>query len=305
MDQTNNPLLIALVGPTGVGKTALAVSIAVQLGGEIVSADSRQVYRYMDIGTAKPTAEEQTQARHHLIDIIDPDEDFGLAVYQSLAYAAIDEVLDRGQTPLLVGGTGQYVRAVIEGWKIPRIPPDERLRDELFAQAEREGHESLYKKLLALDPAAQALIDARNVRRVVRALEVCLKSGWPFSEQRGKSPPPYRVVQIGLTTERETLYRRIDARIDQMIARGLVDEVRSLLDRGYDWTLPALSSLGYLQLKGYFEGATSLDECVASIKKETRRFIRHQYNWFRPGDPSIHWFDREQPTEGILHWLEI
>lgn len=294
-EQTNLPLLV-LVGPTGVGKTALAVLLARRLGGEIVSADSRQVYRDMDIGTAKPTPEEQAQARHHLIDIVDPDKDFGLATYQELAYAAIDDIFERNLTPLLVGGTGQYVRAVVEGWNIPRVPPDETLRDELFAQAEREGHQALYEKLLALDPTAQKLIDARNVRRVVRALEVCLKSGRPFSEQRGQSPPPYRVVQIGLTLEREALYRRIDARIEQMIARGLVGEVQTLLDRGYDWTLPALSSLGYGQFKGYFEGTTSLDDCVALIKKETRRFIRHQYNWFRLGDPSIHWFDASETS---------
>ncbi len=299
-EQAHRPLL-ALVGPTGVGKTALGVLLARQLGGEIVSADSRQVYRYMDIGTAKPTREEQAQARHHLIDIVDPDEDFGLATYQELASAAIDSIFKRNLTPLLVGGTGQYVHAMIEGWNVPRVPPDEALRAELFAQAERDGHLALYEKLLALDPAAQDLIDARNVRRVVRALEVCLKSGRPFSEQRGKSPPPYRIVQIGLTLEREALYRRIDARIEQMVARGLVNEVQALLDRGYGWWLPALSSLGYGQFKSYFEGAAPLDECVAAIKKETRRFIRQQYNWFRPSDPSIHWFDvLKTPPEQIV-----
>jgi len=285
------PLLIVLVGPTGVGKTALAILLAQQLDAEIVSADSRQVYRYMDIGTAKPTAQELAIAPHHLIDIVDPDQEFGLATYQELAYTVIEQILERRRLPLLVGGTGQYVHAVIEGWHIPRVPPDEALRSALFAEAERDGAEALYRRLLALDPAAKELIDPRNVRRVVRALEVCLKSGQPFSGQRTKSPPPYRILQIGLTDRREALYRRIDARIDHMMARGLVEEVSALLARGYDWRLPAMSSLGYGQLRGYFEGTVSLDECVAAIKKETRRFIRHQYNWFRLDDSRIHWFD--------------
>lgn len=292
--------LIVLVGPTGVGKTALAILLAQRLGGEIVSADSRQVYRYMDIGTAKPTPEEQALAVHHLIDLVDPDQEFGLATYQELAYRAIEGVLERGRLPLLVGGTGQYVHAVIEGWRIPHVPPDEALRRELFAEAERDGHEALYRRLLTLDPGARTLIDPRNVRRVVRALEVCLKSGRPFSEQRGKLPPPYRLIQIGLTEAREALYRRVDARIERMIARGLVDEVRALLARGYGWHLPSMSSLGYLQLRDYLEGTASLDECVAAIKKETRRFIRHQYNWFRLNDPRIRWFDVNTDWEQIV-----
>jgi tRNA dimethylallyltransferase len=290
---TDTPLIV-IVGPTGVGKTALALQLGAALDGEIVSADSRQVYRGMDIGTAKPTPEEQAQARHHLIDILDPDDDFSLAEFQDRAYAAIDDIAARGRIPLLVGGTGQYVRAVVEGWKIPRVPPDEALRQRLYAQAEKEGKQALYDRLLALDPPVQELIDYRNVRRVVRALEVCLKSGRPFSEQRGKRPPPYDMLQIGLTMEREALYERVDRRIERMVGAGLVEEVQALVEAGYGWDLPAMSSLGYQQFQAYLEGEAALDETIDEIKSATHRFIRHQYNWFRPSNPDIHWYDAGQ-----------
>jgi len=296
--------LIAIVGPTGVGKTALALQLTQALDGEIVSADSRQIYRYMDIGTAKPTPEELSLVPHHLIDVLDPDEPFSLAEFQERAYAAIEDVLSRGRLPFLVGGTGQYVRAVIEGWKIPRVPPDEDLRARLYAQ-EEEKEGSLYDRLIALDPAAEDLIDRRNVRRVVRALEVCLKSGRPFSEQRGKSPPPYRIVQVGLTMEREALYERVDARIEDMVARGLVQEVQGLLDRGYTWDLPAMSSLGYVQLKDHLSGSGTCEDSIALIKKETRRLIRQQYNWFRLTDARILWLDATQdPYQVALAHLQ-
>jgi tRNA dimethylallyltransferase len=291
---TRRDPLVVIVGPTGVGKTALALRLAQALDGEIVSADSRQIYRGMNIGTAKPTPAELALVVHHLIDIVDPDQEFTLADFQELACAAIGEVSRRGRLPFLVGGTGQYVRAVAEGWKIPRVPPDPEMRARLYAEAEQNGHQALYQRLLALDPATATFIDARNVRRVVRALEVCIKTGRPFSEQRGKEPPPYSIAQIGLTMEREALYRRVDARIDAMIAKGLVEEVSGLVEKGYEWTLPALSSLGYLQLKEYLEGTVSLGEAVALIKRETRRFIRHQYNWFRLTDRRIHWLNVTQ-----------
>jgi tRNA dimethylallyltransferase len=289
-------LLVVIVGPTGVGKTALAIRLAEAppaegLPVEIVSADSRQIYRGMDIGTAKPSPKEQARVPHHLIDILDPDEPFSLAEYQERAYAAIDEIHAHGHLPFLVGGTGQYVRAVVEGWRIPRVPPDEALRARLYAQAEKQGGEVLYGRLLTLDPGAGELIDPRNVRRVVRALEVCLKTGRPFSEQRGKVPPPYGILQIGLTMEREALYARVDARVDAMIEAGLVEEACALHAQGYGWALPAMSSLGYWQLRTYLVGGAPLQEVVAEIKIETHRFIRHQYNWFRPDDPDIHWLD--------------
>ncbi len=288
------PPLIALVGPTAVGKTDLAVRLAEAIDGEIVSADSRQVYRRMDIGTAKPSHGEQARATHHLIDIVDPDETLGLAQFQELAYAAIGEITARGRVPLLVGGTGQYVMAVVEGWVIPRVPPDEALRNELYRQADEEGAEALHERLRALDPAAADRIDARNVRRVVRAVEVCLLTGEPISEQQGKSPPPYRILMLGLSLDRETLYRRVDERMGRMMEAGLEAEVRGLVATGYGFELPAMSGVGYGQFAPYLAGEAALETVVHEIKRATRRFVRQQANWFRPVDTRIHWLDAAQ-----------
>ena len=298
------PPLIAVVGPTAVGKTVLAVRLAEAVGGEIVSADSRQVYRGMDIGTAKATPQELARVPHHLLDIVDPDEALSLAQFQELAYAAIDDITVRGCAPFLVGGTGQYVKAVVEGWQVPRVPPDDELRARLYRQAEEQGAEALHARLRALDPAAAAKIDARNVRRVIRALEVCLLTGQPISEQQTKSPPPYRVLMIGLTLPRSELYRRIDLRVEQMIAAGLEDEVRRLVAAGYGFDLPAMSGVGYGQFEPRFVGDVSLEDVAREIKRATRRFVRHQGNWFRPDDPRIHWFAAElDPFEPVLALL--
>jgi tRNA dimethylallyltransferase len=284
--------LLVIVGPTAVGKTELAVRLGKALGGEVVSADSRQVYRGMDIGTAKPTAEERAQTPHHLIDIRDPDEPLSLAEYQALAYQSIDTLLPH-KLPLLVGGTGQYVHSVVEGWGIPAVPPDEELRAELYAEAETSGYQALHARLRTLDPVTARRIDSRNVRRVVRALEVCLIAGQPISRLQSKTPPPYHILQIGLTRPRQALYRRVDARVEAMMAAGLVKEVRRLVETGYGWHLPAMSSLGYREIGAYLRDEISLEEAVQRIKRETRRFIRQQYNWFRLTDPRIHWFDLE------------
>ena len=283
--------LIAIVGPTAVGKTALAVRLAEAIGGEIVSADSRQVYQGMDIGTAKASPEEQARARHHLIDTVAPDETLGLAQFQALAYAAIDDILDRQHIPFLVGGTGQYVMAVIEGWVVPRVPPNEQLRRQLYRQAEQEGAQALHARLQALDPEAAARIDARNVRRVVRALEVCLLTGEPISRQQKRQPPPYRTLIVGLTLERPTLYQRIDERVERMMTTGLEQEVRGLVAAGYGFNLPAMSGVGYGQFEPYLAGEIDRQEVVARIKRATRRFVRQQANWFRQDDPRIHWFE--------------
>lgn len=285
------PPLIAIVGPTAVGKTRLAVRLGEGLGAEIISADSRQIYRGLDIGTAKASAEERRRVPHHLIDVVDPDDKFTLALYQEMAYAAIDDVHARGLVPLLVGGTGLYVQAVIEGWGIPHVEPNEGLRAELYQQAEEEGMEALHARLQKVDPVAAKRIDIRNVRRVVRALEVYLETGTPISELQCKKPPPYRILQMGLTMEREELYRCIDRRVDRMIEAGLVEEVRGLVARGYDYDLPAMSGLGYKQIGRYLRGEVGLEEAVRLIKHDTRRFVRQQYNWFRLDDEQIHWFD--------------
>ena len=291
IENRKSEILIVIVGPTAVGKTRLALRLAQEFDGEIISADSRQVYRGMDIGTAKPTLEECRCVPHHLIDVVAPDEAFTLAQYQELAYEAIINVLARGKVPFLVGGTGQYVRAVVEGWGIPRVPPNEKLRAELYRQAEIEGEGGLHARLREVDPAAAERIDPRNVRRVIRALEVYLETGQPISELQRKKPPPYRILQIGLTMDRQELYRRIDERVDRMIEGGLVEEVRELVERGYSYDLPSMSGLGYQQIGMYLRSQASLDEAIQLIKRRTRRFVRHQYNWFRLDDEDIRWFD--------------
>jgi tRNA dimethylallyltransferase len=296
--------LIAIVGPTAAGKTALAVRLAEAVGGEIVSADSRQVYRGMDVGTAKATPEEQSRVRHHLIDVLNPDESLTLAQFQEFAYSTIDDILGKGRVPFLVGGTGQYVMAVVEGWKVPRVPPDDELRRQLYREVEAEGAESLHNRLSTLDPVAAARIDPRNVRRVVRALEVCLITGRPISEQQIKSPPPYRLLMIGLDLPRSELYRRIDERVDRMIESGLEDEVRRLAAMGYGFDLPAMSGVGYGQFAPYLGGEGSLADVAREIKRATRRFVRHQGNWFRRNDGRIHWLDAtHEPTMAALRLI--
>lgn len=300
-----NPPLILIVGPTAVGKTGVALELAPALDGEIVSADSRQIYRYMDIGTAKPTPEERARVAHHLLDVVDPDQTLTLAEYQELAYAALREITGRGRVPMLVGGTGLYVRAVAEGWTIPRVAPNLALREVLFARAEREGAEALFGELRVVDPLAAERIDPRNVRRVVRALEVYHGTGRAFSAQQRREAPPYDLLWIGLTMPRPLLYERADRRIEQMLEAGWADEVRDLLARGYRLDLPAFSALGYSEMAAYVQGEMAREEAVALIKRGTRNFIRHQYAWFRPQDPRLHWFDMSEPCVDAIRELAL
>jgi tRNA dimethylallyltransferase len=283
--------LVAIVGPTGIGKSHLAIRLARGFHGEIVNADSRQVYRYMNIGTAKPTPEELSLVPHHLIDIIDPDESFSLAQFQSLAYQAIKDIHQRRKLPLLVGGSGLYVWAVLEGWKIPSVPPDPELRKRLEEKAAAMGTDELYQELMELDPAAAQKIDPRNLRRVIRALEVHQKKGVYFSQLQSKEAPSFNVLIIGLTADRRELYRKIDLRIDKMMEEGLVREVEKLLNMGYDFKLPSMSSIGYKQIGLFLRGEMTLAEAIQQIKFETHRFVRHQYTWFRRNDARIHRFD--------------
>lgn len=295
------PKVLVIVGPTGVGKTALSIRLGQAFGGEAISADSRQVYRYLDIGTAKATQEEQAALRHHLIDIVDPDDELTLAHYQRLAAQAIDDVWSRGNLPILVGGTGLYIRALLEGWTVPVVPPDRALRARLLQQAERHGPEALHASLAGVDAVAAQRIDARNVRRVVRALEVYYQTGLPISRLQRKQPPNYRLLKIGLTMPRPALYERINARIERMIAQGLVEEVRWLVAQGYGYELPSMSGLGYRQIGQHLCGDITLDEAVTLIRRHTRRFVRQQYNWFRLSDPTIHWLDVTRFDERALH----
>ena len=285
-----NPL-VAIVGPTATGKSQLALHLAQEFIGEIVSADSRQVYRYMDIGTAKPGKYELSLVSHHLIDITTPDADFSLAQYQQLAYRAIYDIQRRNKLALLVGGSGLYVWAVLEGWVIPEVPPAPEYRQSLEEKAAKGETDELYRELMEIDPVAAQRIDRRNVRRVIRALEVSRYAEAPFSQLQRKEAPPFNTLIVGLTADRTELYRRIDSRVDKMIEHGLVEEVRKLLNMGYNFTLPVMSGIGYKQIGMFLGGELTLESTIDQIKTETHRLVRRQYNWFRLTDKRIHWFD--------------
>jgi len=289
--------LVAIVGPTGIGKSKLALRLAQTFNSEIVSADSRQVYRHMDIGTAKPRPKELSLVPHHLINIINPDEDFSLAQYQELAYRAINDIQQRSKLALLVGGSGQYIWSVLEGWGVPQVSPDPEFRRSLKERAATIGQNALYQELMAVDPVAAHRIDWRNVRRIIRALEVYRGVGIPFSQLQHKKSPALNTLIIGLTTDRRELYHRIDSRVDEMIQQGLVAEVEKLVNMGYDFNLPAMSGIGYKQIGMFLRGELPLATAVQQIKFETHRFVRHQYMWFKLKDDRIKWFDVQGEAE--------
>jgi tRNA dimethylallyltransferase len=276
-----------VVGATATGKTALGIELARRFGGEVVGADSRQVYRYMDIGTAKPTADERALAKHHLVDIVDPDQAFSLATWLELAQAAMEDIWRRGKRPVLVGGTGQYVWALLEGWRVPRVPPDSRLREQLGSRRPEE----LLAELRRVDPEAEAFIDPRNVRRVVRALEVQAATGKPFSYWRGKEEREFEALILGIHLPRSELYDRIDRRVDRMFELGLVREVKALLRKGYGRDLPAMSGIGYREVCEHLAGEYGLEEAIERTKTGTHRLARHQNAWFKRGDQRICWVD--------------
>jgi len=289
--------VIAIVGPTGIGKTRLALALALDFSGEIINGDSRQIYRGMDIGTAKPTAGERAQVPHHLFDIIDPDADFSLAQYHELALAAIRDIQGRNRLPIVVGGSGLYIWSLLQGWQIPRVAPDIALRTRLAQKAAECSAEQLYQELQALDAEAARKIDPHNVRRVIRALEVAQTVGIRLPR---KQTPPFRSLVIGLTTDRSALYERLNRRIEFMIENGWVKEVAQLTARGYHVDLPALSSIGYQEIGLLPAGKLSLEQAVAMIKTRTHRFIRQQYNWFKLKDDKIRWFDiKDDPQAEI------
>lgn len=302
------PPLLILVGPTAVGKTEAAIQLALRLGGEIVSCDSRLFYRGMNIGTAKPTIEERQGVPHHLIDIANPDETLSLGVFQRLARLAIADINTRNRLPILVGGTGQYIRAVVQGWEIPPVEPDPRLRVALEAWGAEVGMHGLHARLAVVDPEAASAIDARNARRTVRALEVIFVTGRRFSAQRNSGPPVYDTLIIGLLRSRMELYERIDRRIDAMIRAGFIEEVRALLSRGYPPELPAFSAIGYREVIAFLQEKMTLEDAIAQMKRQTRIFVRRQANWFKPEDPLILWYpagvDNLAPIETkIRDWL--
>jgi tRNA dimethylallyltransferase len=289
--------LILIIGPTAVGKTELAIKLAEKFNGEIISADSRLFYKGMDVGTAKPSKEEMNRVPHHLIDIVNPDETLSLAVFQKKAREIIERVYQKNKIPFLVGGTGQYVRAVTEGWIPPEVTPNAKLRNVLEKLKEERGKEWLYEKLKILDSEAAEKIDLRNYRRTIRALEVILTTGKKFSEQRSKGKSPYHLISIGLTRPREELYKRVDERIESMFANGLLDEVKGLLDKGYSPTLPSMSAIGYRECVGVIQGQMSIEQAKVEMRRVTRVFIRRQANWFKESDESIKWFHPNNEKE--------
>jgi tRNA dimethylallyltransferase len=294
--------LILIIGPTAVGKTELSLQLAEHLKGEIISTDSRLFYRGMDIGTAKPTPEERARVPHHLIDVADPDEIWSLAMFQQAATEIIADICARGKLPFLVGGTGQYIRAVTESWTPPEVKPDPRLRAVLEALANEKDVYWLHKGLERLDPVAAEKIDPRNVRRTIRALEVILTTGKLFSRQRGQSDSPYNLLTIGLKRSREELYQRVDERIEAMFENGLLDEVQRLLNRGYSPDLPTMSAIGYRECIQVVKGQLSIEQAKVKMRRATRVFVRRQANWFKEDDPNIQWFEAGQ--ENLVKLIE-
>jgi tRNA dimethylallyltransferase len=291
------PKLVVIAGPTGVGKTFAGIELSLRFDGEVINADSRYLYRGMDIGVAKPNALERRGVPHHVIDVVDPSDEMSLATYQQLASAAISQTIGRGHLPFLVGGTPLYINAVIEGWRIPRVSPDWAFRERLEAEAEANGIASLISRLEAVDPVAAAR-SGTNLRRIIRALEIYEATGVPMSAQESKGPRPYDTLELWLTMPRDRLHQAVDRRVDDQIANGLVEEVRRLLEGGLNPEASSMSSLGYRQLVPYIRGEQSLDEAIHQIKIDTHRYVRHQETWLRR-NPRLRKIDVTEPK-----WIE-
>ncbi len=283
--------LIAIVGATATGKTEAAIAVAEAIGGEVVGADAFQVYRGLDIGTAKPSREQRSRVPHHLVDILDPEEDLTLATYLDLANAAFDDIWARGRTPVLCGGSGQYIWALIEGWQVPRVPPDLEHRARLEAFAVNHGAQALHDRLRQTDPQAAERIDFRNVRRVVRALEVIEREGRPLSSCQARLPIDAEVLIVGLRCPREELHARIDRRIEAMFDAGLVEEVRGLRVQGRGDSRPLRSGIGYKDVSAFLDGEIGLEEATQRTRFATHRLARNQGAWFKDGDERIRWLE--------------
>ncbi len=297
---------VALVGPTAVGKSDLALRLAARLPLEIINADSRQVYRYMNVGTSKPTIADRAFVAHHVLDVVDPNEGFSLSDYLGHARQAINDVAHRGRIPLVVGGSGQYVWALIEDWQVPHVPPDGEFRQAMETYAAEHGHAALHERLSAIDSDAAGRIQSTNVRRVIRALELHRATGIrPSLLLMQRNASTANAVVIGLTMGRPALYARIDARIDTMVRHGFPDEVRSLLAMGYSPSLGSMSSIGYREMAGFVTGTTDLSTAMALLGRETRRLVRRQYSWFRLSDRRIIWLDADEPLTAADRAAEL
>ncbi|MBI4262325.1 tRNA (adenosine(37)-N6)-dimethylallyltransferase MiaA [Candidatus Uhrbacteria bacterium] len=304
------PSLIVILGPTASGKTALGIEVAQKIGGEVISADSRQIYRELNIGAAKPYLSSPFRRGdggeviidgipHHLVDIVNPDQSYSVADYQRDAMRVIADIHARRKVPVIVGGTGLYIQAVVDQLYIPKIPEDKTLRASLAQSIAARGIDALYLDLLKRDPAAKDVVQSKNPRRVIRALEVCMKTGEPFTSFLKKGNLPFPVFQIGIEWPRLELNERINRRVDEMMAAGLLDEVRSLGAK-YGWELPSMSGHGYRQLGMHLRGELSLDVAVTLTKQETRQYAKRQMTWFKR-DPRIQWFPR---GEGALDMVQ-
>ena len=299
------PRLLAIVGPTAVGKTDLAMRVSTCSDVEVIGADSRQVYRHMDIGTAKPTRTQLSAVPHHMVDIIYPNDDFSLGKFLYLSKELILNTNTAGKCPLLVGGAGQYVMGLLDNWNVPVVPPNPDLRAELECQLETDGIDSLLARLRNLDVRALERVDSANPRRVMRAIEVAVAGG-SAQDSRSKLDPWFDFAVIGLGMERGALYDRADNRVDRMMEDGFIQEVEGLLAMGYGADLTSMSGIGYHELADHLLNGADLAEAVQRVKYRTHRYIRQQSNWFRRDDPRIRWFDPAQmdsATEFAAEWI--
>ena len=308
METTKRPLVI-LTGPTAVGKTALSIALAKAIGGEIISADSMQVYRHMDIGSAKITPEEMEGIPHYLIDVLEPDQEFNVVVFQELAKQAAAEIYSRGHIPIVAGGTGFYIQALVYDIDFTENDEDTAFRRTLEEQAKREGAEALYERLRAVDPESCESIHAHNIKRVIRAIEFYEKTGKKISEhnrEQRQNDSPYNFAYFVLNDDRERIYERINGRVDLMMAQGLVEEVRALRESGCRKEMVSMQGLGYKELLSYLEGETSMEEAVYLIKRDTRHFAKRQLTWFRR-EKEVIWVDKtvfEHDSQKILNFMQ-
>lgn len=304
-DEKYYPKVMVLVGPTASGKTNWAIRLAEKFNGEIVSADSRQIYKKMDIGTAKEPGEWRRDGlhktyyikniAHHLVDFLDPGKAFTVSEFRDKAVKYCQQIIKKGKLPIVAGGTGLYIHALVDNLQIPQVPPNNKLRRSL----EEKNNEELIKWLASLDPKSAETVDGNNKRRLIRALEVCILSGTPFSEQQRKGDREFDFLQIGIEAPREVLYDRIDKRVQNMFDRGLLKEVEALMKQKYSWELPSMSGIGYRQFKDYFAGVTSLDEVKENLMRDTRHYAKRQLTWFKR-DERIRWLSEYEEAERLV-----
>jgi tRNA dimethylallyltransferase len=291
--------LLVILGPTASGKSDLAIKIARKFNGEIVSADSRQIYRGMDIGTAKPTKKELSKIKHHLIDIRKPKENYSVGEYKKDATKAINKIIKRGKLPILTGGTGLYISAIVNNWEIPEIKENKKLREKLQKEIDKKGLNFVFKKLVSIDPESAYIVDPKNPQRVIRALEIALLSGKKFSEQRKTGKPLYDVLEIGLNPPAKILNGRISKRIRQMVKTGFVDEVKKLVKK-YGYKCKAFDAIDYREIIYYLKEKISLKEATEQINKNTWHYAKRQMTWFRKYNPKARWVKNQSEAEKLV-----